>query len=155
MKALMTIIVCLFIGSLQAQDLLLEKASYHQPQSMKAIAIDYEYLADENNSMDLYYTAACYWALAGNNQNAFRCLFYLAKNGFCELEWIEKEKDLEKLRTTPTWRLVILKVKSNIKERDAAIEEMKAAPRAEQPDPKEILNSAVGDIGPADPNDKN
>lgn len=110
MKALMTIIIFSLACYALAQD-----NSFAQPLDLEATARYFEELADEEDSLDLYFTAACYWALAGDHENAFHCLFYIAYNGFCELDWLEEEDDLGALRSTPNWRLVILHVKSNLK----------------------------------------
>lgn len=142
MKAIMTIIICLFVSSLPAQNLIVPA-----PQSQEAIARHFEDLADETNSLDLYYSAACHWSLAGDHENAFRCLFFLAKNGFCELEWLENEDDLLPLRSTPIWRLVILHVKSNIKEKKSAQLKIPVQSKADKPENADVQSEDTSDTG--------
>lgn len=62
------------------------------------------------------YNAACSYALAGNQEQAFYHLFYLAENPnikYKNLDHITKDKDLEQLHAQDSWTKLIVLVQAN------------------------------------------
>ena len=78
----------------------------------------FESLARQGSFSDFYFNAACYWSLAGEKEQAIRCLELAADDGFRFLDWIINEDDLSGLHRYKGWRKIINKVEANKKAYD-------------------------------------
>lgn len=64
-------------------------------------------------SNDDVYSTACWQALAGQKDAAFKSLQKLSKLGFNDAASLELDEDLRSLRPDPRWVLLITQIKAN------------------------------------------
>lgn len=96
------------------QDLKTKARDMYKKKYFYESALAYiEALKIDSTEPNIYYGAACSFALSGKKEEAFQYLFSSLNHGFKDCEWLEKDKDLISLYNDSNWNTVKEKCKSN------------------------------------------
>jgi SagB-type dehydrogenase family enzyme len=66
-----------------------------------------DFMRENGPHMTGAYEAACYFALAGDMDNAFKYLQMSLDNGWSDAHWLQADTDLESLRNDPRWQTCV------------------------------------------------
>ncbi len=82
-------------------------AAHRQKDYEKSSRLYLELINDGQRSFDVYYNAACSFALAGNKNKAFELLHESLRAGLSDLYFLNGDTDLAALRDDDRWKDII------------------------------------------------
>lgn len=119
MKHLLGCLVLLFSLTLWADDLQTTwvKADnlYKQAKFTEAAQVFVDYLKDNSTGdyqIEINYSIACYYAMAKKTDLAFKYLTAAIDMGFSDLDWMQKDTDLQNLHKDKRWKQLINKMQA-------------------------------------------